>query len=112
MSTQIWTTVAVQDKYKEYQKGMKIPPYTTEEGVSFLGGSLVSLENTTISDAFISDVAGFGSYTFTMNSTQYCPNGFGVSVETVKFTASLPFVVSEDAINVRLSLMLELVNVA
>lgn len=39
----------------KYEKRMKIPPFTTDEGVRYLTNSIASLEISTISTAFVSD---------------------------------------------------------
>ena len=44
----------VQDKVKQYKKRMTIPPFTTDDHISYLTNSVVSLDYLSITSAFVS----------------------------------------------------------
>lgn len=101
----------VRKKCKEYEKKMRLPKYTTSDGVSYLTESYVSLENSIISDAFVSDVSHIGEYQFTLNITEKYLNSSGIRMTLVQFTASF-FDIDEECINFKLSLVLDFASVS
>ncbi|MEF9921226.1 MAG: hypothetical protein RR741_08910, partial [Erysipelotrichaceae bacterium] len=101
----------VRSTCKQYEKKLRLPSYTTDDGVTYLTESYVSLENSLISDAFVSDCSKFGEYRFTLSINEYCGNGFGVQVSAVSFSAGLPSFNTE-CFKFKLSLCLDMVSIS
>lgn len=81
----------IKNKYEEYRDRIKIPPYKSDIGVSYLGGRYISLNGSKTSDAFVSKFNDFGNgYTFTMNTTEFVGKGSIKTITVVEFGAQLP----------------------
>lgn len=81
----------IKNKYEEYRDRIKIPPYKSDIGVSYLGGRYISLNGSKTSDAFVSKFNDFGNgYTFTMNTTEFVGKGSIKTINVVEFGAQLP----------------------
>lgn len=101
----------MQEKCEQYRKGMKIPPYKTDNDITYLTYSMVSLDGHVISNAFISDCSGINNYTFTVNVSEYYYGPFGLQTSLLQFSASI-LNFSPSAINIMLGFSVQLVNIS
>lgn len=90
--------------------GMLVPPYTTDNGITYLADNNVSLDGFIITNAFISDCSGKGSYTFTFNVTKMYNNFLSLQIEAVSFNIAIPHFDSKSA-SIRLAAGIEFYSI-
>lgn len=89
---------------------MTIPPFTSDDYISYLKNSVFSLDYLSITSVFVSDHSHYSGYSLTLNVNEVT-NGHS-EVVLVSFNASLPSWWDPSCLNMALGATLEFVSIS